>query len=285
MNRIDEQSTRAPSTAAWSALIGALLLSFAAISPAQAASGDETWRKDRFFVGLGLYRPNVDTRVRVDDTDTGISGTLLNLERDLDLSDRKTQFTVDAHFRFAKRHAIELEWVKLNREDDTNIGIAIDFDDDSFVIDENIRSTFNTEVFRLAYRLSFINNERHELSGALGLHVTDLKVGLNRVDEPEEAEFNDITAPLPTLGVAYKFRFNEAWTFHIRGEWLDIEIDDINGSLTAGLAEVTWYPWRNFGFGLGYHIWDFDVSATDDSLTGSVEYKYEGPKLNLNLRF
>ncbi len=285
MNRCPETSIPRLQQTLRNALLGLLTLALMTPVAATAASGDETWRKDRFFVGLGLYRPNVDTSVRVDDANTGISGTLLNLERDLDLSDRETQFTIDAHFRFAKRHAIELEWVKLNREDDTNIGFAINFDDEVFVIDEDIRSTFNTEVIRLAYRLSFINNERHELSGAIGLHVTDLKVGLNRIDEEEEAEFNDITAPLPTLGVAYKYRFNDAWTFHIRGEWLDIEIDDVNGKLTAGLAEVTWYPWRNFGFGLGYHIWDFDVSATDEDLTGSVEYSYEGPKLNLNLRF
>ena len=51
-----------------------------------------------------------------------------------------------------------------------------------------------------------------------------------RTDE----EFNDVTAPLPTLGGAFKWRFAENWEFHIRGEWLDIEIDNINGKLTAG---------------------------------------------------
>lgn len=264
------------------ASVGLILFAWMPLG-ASAAEGTETWRKDRFFVGVGLYRPNIETKVRVDDADTGISGTLLNLERDLDLSDRKTQVTLDAHFRFAKRHAIEFEYVKLQRKDDTNIGFEINYDDEVFVIDEDIRTTFKTEVARLAYRFSFINNDKHELSAALGLHVTDLTVGLNAVGDEEE--FNDVTAPLPTLGAAWKYRFNDQWTFHIRGEWLDIEIDEVEGKLTAGLAEVTWYPWRNFGFGLGYHIWDLDVSATEDDLTGSVEYSYDGPKLNLNLRF
>ncbi len=266
-------------------LASAVLVAIVGLMPADAAAQDETWKKDRFYLGLGLYRPNIDTRIRVDDANTGISGTLLNLEDDLNLSDRKTQVIFDAHFRFAKRHAIEFEHVKLSREDDTNIGFAIDYDGEIFEIDENIRSTFKTEVNRLAYRLSFINNESMELSGALGLHVTDLKVGLNRVDSTDEAEFNDVTAPLPTLGAAFKYHFTPSWSFHIRGEWLDIEIEDINGKLTAGKAEIIWYPWQNFGFSLGYDIWDLEVTATDEDLTGEVSYRYDGPTLTLRGRF
>jgi hypothetical protein len=261
----------------------ALAVLATALGAPEAAAQDEKWRQDRFYLGLGLYRPNFDTRVRVDEANTGISGTLLNLEKDLDLKDRKTQFTLNTHFRFAKRHAIELEWVDLKREDETTVGFSFTYDGELIDLNEDIVTTFNTEVIRAAYRFSFINSERMELSAALGLHVTDLEVGVNLVGE--EADFNDVTAPLPTLGAAWKYHFNDQLTFHIRGEWLDVKIDNINGSLTAGLAELTWYPARNFGVGLGYHVWDFDVKATKDSLTGSLEYRYDGPKLNINLRF
>lgn len=263
--------------------LAAVLIVGSSLLPFDARAQDETWKKDRFHVGFGLYRPDFDTRVRVDEAVTGISGTLLNLEKDLELKDRQTQLTVDAHFRFARRHALEFEYVDLEREDETNLRIGITYEGEFFGVDEDVITTFNTEVARLAYRFSFLNNERTELSAAIGLHVTDLKVGLNAIGE--DPEFNDVTAPLPTLGGAWKYHFNDQWTFHIRGEWLDIEIENINGQLTAGLAEITWYPWRSIGFGLGYHIWDLDVSASKDSLTGSIDYRYDGPKLNLNLRF
>ena len=268
-------------------LAAALMMAGGALLTApEATAQEEKWRQDRFFVGLGLYRPDFDTRIRVDEASSGISGTLLNLEKDLNLKDRKTQFTIDSHFRFAKRHALEFEWVKLKREDESSVGFAFTYDGELYEVNEDVVTTFNTEVFRLAYRFSFINNDRMELSAALGLHVTDIEVGVNLSGAVEdEREFNDVTAPLPVLGGAWKYHFNDQWSFHIRGEWLDVEIDNVNGSLTAGLAEVTWFPARNFGFGLGYHIWDFDVSATEDTLTGSVEYRYDGPKLNINLRF
>lgn len=264
------------------ALLTTILL-FCAFTPTIAFAQDETWKKDRFRLGLGLYRPNFNTEIRVDNAATGNSGTLLNLEKDLDLSDRKTEFIWAAHFRFAKRHAIEFDYVKLSRTDETTVGFVIDFDDKVIDVSQDIATTFNTEVSRLAYRFSFLNNEKHELSASLGLHITDLKVGLNV--SGDEEDFNDVTAPLPTLGAAWIYHFNDRWAFHIRGEWLDITIDNVNGSLTSGLAEVNWYPWRNFGFGLGYHVWDFDVKTTKNDLTGSVEYRYDGPKLNLNLRF
>lgn len=254
------------------------------MAPQSAWAQDETWRKDRFYFGLGLYRPDFTTKVRVDDSVTGISGTVLNLERDLDLKDRKTQATIDAHFRFAKRHAIEFEYVDLARKDESTLAFGIDYDGEFIGINEDVVTTFETEVARLAYRLSFINNETMELSGSLGLHITDLTVGINLVDEVDE-NFNDVTAPLPTLGGAFKYRFAENWEFQIRGEWLDIEIDNVEGKLTAGLVDLTWFPTRHFGAAIGYHIWDLGVKASKDRLTGKVDYEYKGPKLTLALRF
>jgi hypothetical protein len=265
----------------FTALMATALL-FCSFTPTAFAQ-DETWKKDRFRLGVGLFRPDMKTQIRVDDSATGNSGTLLSLEDDLDLSDRETELILAAHFRIAKRHAIELDHVNIGRSEVSNVGFTIDYDDKEIEVSTDVETTFKTKVTRLGYRFSFLNNEKHELSGAVGLHVTDLKVGLNVVGE--ESDFNDVTAPLPTLGGAWKYHFNENWAFHIRGEWLDLKIDEYKGSLTSGLAEVEWYPWRNFGFGLGYYIWDLDVSATDNNLTGTVEYEYKGPKLNLNLRF
>lgn len=268
--------------ATFSIFAATVALLFGLISP-EAAAQDETWRKDRFMVGFGMYQPNFDTKIRVDESTTGISGTLLNLEKDLDLSDRETQVTLDAHFRFARRHAIEFDWVDLKRKDESTVLFGIDYDGDFIGINEDVTTTFNTEIIRLAYRFSFINNEKMELSGSVGLHVTDLKLGLNVIGEEEE--FNDITAPLPTLGVAWKYHFNEQWTFHIGGEWLSLKIDNVKGDLFSGVAEVTWYPFDNFGASLGYDVWDLGVTATKNTLTGKVDYKFDGPKLTLRARF
>jgi len=246
-------------------------------------AADETWRKDRFSFGVGFYRPNVDTRISVSDPVSGRSGTLLDLEKDLDLKDRKSQFMIDTHFRFAKRHAIEFDYISLQRNSTKTILFEIDYDGDIFPIDADVNVKFETDVTRLAYRFSFINNEKMEIAASVGLHITDLKVGLNIEGDPES--FNDVTAPLPTLGGSFEYHFSENWSFLIRGEWLDIEIDNVNGSLTSGLAELQWYPWRNFGFGLGYNVFDFDVSATKSDLTGSIKYKYDGPRLLLEARF
>ena len=111
-------------------------------------------------------------------------------------------------------------------------------------------------------------------------------MGVNLADEVDE-DFNDVTAPLPAIGGAFKYHFTENWTFDLRGEWLDIDIDidNINGKLTAGRADLTWYPFRNFGASLGYFIWDLDVKASKNSLTGKIEYEYKGPRLTVNLRF
>lgn len=262
--------------------ISLVLVTVAAIVPILAQA--EAWKNDQILLSVGGYRPSVDTRVRVDNVETGVPGTSLNLESDLSLDDRKTLVTALGHLRLAKRHALEFEYVSLSRKDEVNTQFEISYDDEVFALDTPVSATFETDVARVAYRLSFINNEQHELSVALGVHITDLKAGLNLVGDANE-EFNDVTAPLPTIGGAWRYHMNERWTLQIGAEWLDIEIDDINGQLISGHAAILWFPVRNLGLGVGYHIWDLEVSATDDDLTGVVKYKYEGPKLSLNLRF
>ena len=249
----------------------------------EAVAQDEAWRKDRFMVSVGMYWPNLDTRIRVDDARTGLGGTLLNLERDLALEDRKTQVGMNAHFRFARRHAVEFEYLKLDRKGPRIIAFGIDYDGRFIGINEDVETTFNTEVSRLAYRFSFINSDNMELSASVGLHITDLEVGLNIVGQEED--FNAITAPLPALGAAWKYHFNDRLSLHLRGEWLDIKISNIHGRLGAGTAELIWYPLENFGASIGYDVWDLDVSAKKSDLTGKLDYTYDGPKLALRARF
>lgn len=255
----------------------------AVLGIASVGYADETWRKDRFAAGLGWYRPNVDTQVRVADAESGISGTLLDLESDLDLKNRDAQVTFDLHWRFARRHAIEFEYVELKRKATQQIEFDIEYDDEVFAVDETLETVFDTSVSRLGYRFSFINDEKIEASASFGLHITDLKVGLNLVDEVDKS-FNEVTAPLPAIGGAFKYRFNEQWDAQFRAEWLDIEVGDFDGSLTNFIAEVSWHPWKNFGFGLGYNFWELDVKVTDADLTGQVEYQFRGPKFELKAR-
>lgn len=260
-----------------------LFLSLLAV-PASALAQDQSWRSDRFMVGLGLYQPDFRTKARVDDAETGTGGTLLNLEQDLDLKDRKTQATLDVHFRFSRRHALELEYVRLSREDRTNLAFDVEYDGELIDVDEDVVTTFETQVGRLAYRFSFINHERMELAAAIGVHVTDLTVGLNLAEEAND-EFNEVTAPLPTVGARFKYRIFDNWAVQFRGDWLDVEIEDINGKLTAASVDLMWFPHKNFGAAIGYHSWDLAVKANDDQLTGRVDYEYRGPKLTLNMRF
>ena len=48
---------------------------------------------------------------------------------------------------------------------------------------------------------------------------------------------------------------------------------------------MAWHPRENFGFGLGYNLFELDVEATDEDLVGRVKYRYDGPKLSLKARF
>src|ERR1700739_3921045 len=61
---------------------------------------------DTLSLGFGTFIVNTRTDIRVDGSG-GITGTDVNLERDLGLGDT-TRFRIDGYWRFAKRHKIRV---------------------------------------------------------------------------------------------------------------------------------------------------------------------------------
>ena len=56
-----------------------------------------------------------------------------------------------------------------------------------------------------------------------------------------------------------------------------LKYDKYGGRLRDFKAGVTWFPWRNVGFGVAYNKFVGRIEVDDDDFDGKVDAEYRGP--------
>lgn len=246
-----------------------------------AAGADTSWKvhpylTDKWSFQLGVFYPDVSTTARLDNSATG-RGTEVDFEDDLDLTDRKALGNIFASVRLGEKWRIEAEYFALNRSGTRTISKTIDWGNITFPVNAQVSSSFDSDVYRLSGGYSFVKDNQKEFGVALGLFVTDFKASLSTINLGSSA--GDTLAPLPTIGVYGAYAFTPKWLLSGRVDYFTLNYDNYDGSLTNVQAAVDYRFTRHFGVGLGYRYVDYNLSVSDSSWNGDVEYKFHGPTL------
>lgn len=242
---------------------------------------EDNWKthpylEDRWYFQLSLFYPDVSTTARLDSSTSG-RGTEVDFEDDLDLTDRKALGAILGSVRLGEKWKIEAEYFGLNRSGTRMISRTINWGNNTYPVNATVSSSFDSDVYRLSVGYSFIKDKEKEFGVALGLFVTDFKASLSTANLGSST--GDTLAPLPTIGVYGAYAFTPKWLVSGRVDYFSLDYDNYDGSLTNAQAQVQYQFTRNFGVGLGYRYVDYDLSATDSSWTGNIEYKFRGPTL------
>jgi hypothetical protein len=259
-----------------------LLLSLACVvSGAQAAN--EAWNAP-FTVQVGAFRAAAETTVRLDPNDR-FEGTTIHIESDLNVEDSKTLPDVQFLWRINDRHALEASWVSLKRSGVVRISGQIVFGDVTFNINERVDSTFDSDVARLSYRYSFINDRAgNELSALLGVHYTTLKASISALDRRlDEAE--SVEAPLPTIGMRGSWRVADNWRLSGFAQALKLKVRDIDGEILNATASIDWAFTRNAYASLAYNYYKFKIRSERERNPGQFDFRFDGPALYVGYAF
>ena len=260
----------------------ALISTFAALAALPAAAADPLYEQG-VSARLGAFFSTADTSLRVDAAN-GALGTSISLEDDFGMAKDKTLPTFDATWRINPRHRIELGYVRLARDAEKTISGEIRFGDVVFPVSSNVKSTFDSDVWRLTYGWSFYREGGNELALLLGLHVTSFETSL-RTASGALAETADRTVPLPTIGLQGSWAFDPQWRV---GGWVQVfalNYNDYEGSMVNGAFTAEYRINRNLAVGAGYAVYDYNLDVTKGRARGSFEYQFAGPVLYLNAGF
>lgn len=258
------------------------------VSAETLAEEREAWRDyplgNRFSLGVGLFGPALDTKVRLDSS-SGVVGTLIDFESTLGMDEDDRLPLVMGYYRFAKRHRMTFEYFRLDRNGSSVSDAPIRFGDVIFPANLPLSSYFNVDVYSFAYSYSIIHDRQMELAFSFGLQFQDLETGIaGSVGPGLLAEEADAVAPLPTFGGSFDYAISEKWIFTSMIGVFGIEIDlgddsDFSGEIVQVNAGITWKAFENVGFALQYNYFNVDVGINDPDWVGTLKYQYRGPVL------
>ncbi len=275
------------------------------------SGGDSAVSEDRWTFFGGVFWPRINTTVQLTSETLGVSGTLLDMESDLGLDDTEFLPILGVRWRFAKRHALELLYFRLERDGDQTLDIQLSVPCDAVnncmpgvpdapnscgatlcILDAMavVNTRFDTQVIRLAYQYAFVMRENYELLGSFGVHADKVEIeiretGLGGPPVFPQPLVEETTLPLPSIGLKYRYRFSPKWAMALNGEWFGVEIGEVEGAIVSFQGGVTWDVWERTSLLLAWNYFDLDVDAGDSNLTGSFSWEYSGPVFGVKFGF
>jgi hypothetical protein len=252
-----------------------LLLSFSATAAAETID-------PRFSIGVGAFFTDRDSQTRIDG-EAG-SGTEVDLETDLGLEKSDTVFRVDAYWRFAEKHRLDVSAFDLSRAASKQIEREIVWDDTTYAINTRVDAELDLAIYKAAYTWMFLKRERSFLGATAGLYVADIGATLS-APSAGSFESNDLTAPLPVVGLRGEYRFADRWSLRGSGEIFSIEYGDYDGSLYDLFVGLDFSATDNIAVGVGINSVRLDVDVSKTGFQGDVDWQYQGAMAYLKFDF
>lgn len=256
----------------------AVIASTSGINAAIAAENEElaVAFPDRWMIRAGAYIVDQSkTQVSLNSAIGGI-GTTIDYQRDLGGEDGDTIPRVDAYYRFNPRHRIDFTAFSIDRKGETTLAIDIDIGDESFLVDETIKSDVKYTLYKLGYSYSFYHSPKVELSLSAGLNITDYELKFEN-DDGSKAEAAGVTVPLPVIGLRMGYAITPKWYVRYISEAFFIDIDNtFRGGLINFEINTEYKIFKNFALGIGLARLGTNVDVDDDDWRGSFSDGYRG---------
>ena len=239
---------------------------------------------DRLNVSLGFFQPDFSTNVAAGFG--GLLGAFINVERQLNVTEDLGVFRLDGFYRFKPKHAIDWTYTVLNRDGTTVIDERIEWGEPpmEFRVGAVVDSTFDTTLFAVNYKYSFVNNGKIDAGVSAGLFTYKYELelaGAAAIVEPpgqlaaHEVADTRLLAPLPAFGMymQYAVRKNLIFSGNIRA--LNIEFGDFTGKFLDSRFTLDWFFYKHLGIGVGFARTSIDFKD-QGSDPFSVDYEYGG---------
>lgn len=267
-------------------LPGALLL----LGTSFAAAADESLTQQTFQVALGVFLNGSALEIQA-------NGHTLDNATEVDwdntFGDKDTnRFRLDALWRITGRHHLRLMYTDYSRRDTRQIDREIQWQDDVFPIGVEVEGTLGFEIIELAYEFAFLQSERFELAGGIGLHYTTFDAGLTAtVSAPGGSGTREIggtasvDAPLPVIGVHALWRMFGSFYLEGQAQAFAMSMDEYDGQILNFRGALIWQPMELLGIGVGYDYFNVDLDIDRPRFDGSMDWTYSGPQFFVSMSF
>lgn len=247
------------------------------------------WFVERLTISAGFFVPINNTNIAVSSNKPGGGiATDLDFEDDLGFNTSSQTFLAGVSWRTTRRSRLDLTFYRINRSSTVNIKKDITFGDNTYPINSEIYSFFDTDIYRFSYGYAFIEKPTFELGGMIGAHILGTRVGMgyanNNTSGGVASDF-DFTAPLPNFGIWAGYSFSKKWALTAEIDYLALTINDIKGRILGGNFQVRYRVLKNLDLAAGYTGLNFRVDVKKEKADGSFKWGYNGPALTVSYWF
>jgi len=256
-----------------------------------ACAQEDAGTPDTLRVFAGAFIADLDTQSQV--TSSGLGGRKFSLENDLGLKNDDAVIFGGLRWRFGRRHSLGIMHMGLDRDADETLTRELAIGDETFTINTMTMTKFDYRTTNLDYRYSFIANDRLDAGLLVGInHIdfdfevvgdTGLPNGAVVRNSVREAE----AFPVPSIGVGFRYVLNQDWYLRFGATYFRYDDGDWDAALLLAGIGVEWFPWRHFGFGVGYDLVriDYDEDSDPEADEFDVKFDYDGVQLRVIGRF
>jgi hypothetical protein len=160
----------------------------------------------------------------------------------------------------------------------------ITFGDKLFPAGTTVNTQVDTQITRVAYAFSAINDTQKEVGVMAGVHFSRFKTKMSSVETGETAVSNAAT-PLPVIGLHGSLSLGRKAALTAKIQFFRMDYDRYEGSLSYVTLDLQRQIGDTFKVGLGYNYYAFNLDSRDNDVRGTIEVVHHGPLLFVTAGF
>ena len=263
-----------------------LVAMMAFLLPGGAALAQQT-PQSNFAITAGVFPTSFTSNARLSsDTDPGQN---VDLENDLGLQSRLSNFRLEGMWRFKPRHSLLFAYTSWRRKADRNIDRTFDWKGNTYTTGTRIHALNNAQFIKLGYQYALKRTDTTEIdvSAAVDTIWNKLSVegqatitGPNGPVTGERKAGTSFVAPAPVFGFNFVQMVTPKVPIRATAEWLKVKVDKTTGTVLdlRGSADYLFTP--AWGAGIGYNY----VAYKIDRPAFSGKYDFSGPLIYVSYR-
>lgn len=245
---------------------------------------------DRASLELGFSTNALEGELAVNGS-TGVSGTDIDIDRDLDVGGRDRSRSYALRWRPFERHEFALRRQSYQRSGDRTITRDLVFDGETFVVNSQVRGKLDLKLWSFDYLWWPWVTERQALAVSLGALQYRLGVSLDARNlpggiqpEPVQAEVSE-DLPVLVLGTEYRQLLSERWRLLARAAVFKASVGRVEGTVYNVEAGVEYALSEHATLALRYLTTRLDANAERAGFDGTLALDLAGVQTALMWRW
>ena len=272
-----------------SLVVAVLCLASPQLTVAENSEGLHPFLESGFSLDLGIFYPDRQLDLAVNGSVTGINDEI-HFDETVRLDNADNTFAAELAWRYRGRWSIVGQYFKSTDSARAVLDEDIEWGDVVFGAGSNAAVGSQFSLTRIFFGRQLNTSKFHDVGIGAGIHWLHIgafiegEILINGTPEGARRSVS-VEAPLPNIGVWYKYSMSPRWALRTRLDLFSASIDEYDGLLMNVGFGVNYQAFEHFGIVLNYNYVELDVKIDKSEWRGNIETIYDGVYVNASFYF